>query len=296
MYKILVLVSVGFSFFISQAFAQEITFGEKPLQVIEITIDESGIAHVVHQIEESKKTRQVETYNGVITNLSVTNQAGNDIEYFTLEKQPVAIVLPPSSNTVFIKYDLADVLSLKEGVWRWNYTGTEKTNFYFPENVDAIWINDRPIYIGEKGIRQHGGTMTLEYVINEPIILKKVSWEDKEFTVGIRTLTDPSGFEFSQPKKSITFDIAKGGSLVTAVIPLTLLWEPYDVYINTNGTLNSEFYNNGTHAWLGFRSATPGTIQIIGTTVVPEFPVFVPLVIGILLVLVLQFRTNLHLL
>jgi len=292
--KILVtLVFVGLFFSMSEAFGQ-ITFGEKPQQIIKIIIDENGIAHVTHEVEGSvKTTQQVETVVGKMLNFSVVDRDGNDVQHLTLEKDPIAVVLPPSNrDMIFIRYDLSDVIVLKDGMWTWKWVGIEATNFYFPKNVDMIWINDRPIYIGEKGIRQHGGAMTLEYVPDEPIISKKVVWEDKKFEVGIKTLTDIDVFEFNQLGKRITFNIPKNNSLVTVIIPLELLWEPYDVYLNSNQTLNSEFYNNGTHAWLGFRPDTSGTINIIGTTVVPEFPLFVPLVIGISIVLMLQFRNK----
>ena len=292
--KILVtLVFVGLFFSMSEAFGQ-ITFGEKPQQIIKIIIDENGIAHVTHEVEGSvKTTQQVETVVGKMLNFSVVDRDGNDVQHLTLEKDPIAVVLPPSNrDMIFIRYDLIDVIVLKDGIWTWKWVGIEATNFYFPKNVDMIWINDRPIYIGEKGIRQHGGAMTLEYVPDEPIISKKVVWEDKKFEVGIKTLTDIDVFEFNQLGKRITFNIPKNNSLVTVIIPLELLWEPYDVYLNSNQTLNSEFYNNGTHTWLGFRPDTSGTINIIGTTVVPEFPLFVPLVIGISIVLMLQFRNK----
>ncbi|MGI0010493.1 MAG: hypothetical protein ACREAE_03745 [Nitrosopumilaceae archaeon] len=290
---LVILVMVGLFFSMSEAFGQ-ITFGEKPQQTIEVRIDENGIAHVIHKVVgSSKTTQQVETIAGTMSSLSVTDVNGNEVQYLTLEKYPIDIVLTPSNNDmVFIKYDLSDGVVLKDGIWTWEWTGTEITNFYFPDGVDIIWVNDRPVYIGEKGIRQHGGLMTLEYVLDEPVILKEVIWEDKKFEVGIRTLTDIDKFEFSQPSKSITFDIPESNSLVAVMIPLELLWEPYDVYVNSNKTLNSEFYNNGTHVWLGFRPDMSGTINIIGTTVVPEFPLFAPLVIGISIVLILQFRNK----
>jgi len=280
----------------SQAFAQEITLGAIPEQTVEITIDEDGIAHVVHKVKASTKTLQIDAYEGNMANLSVTDRDGNKVQYLTLEKQPIAIVLPPLGNDmIFIRYDLTDVLSLKDGVWTWEFNAPGITNMYFPNGVDMIWVNDRPVYIGEKGIRQHGGKMTLEYVIDEPVVLKEVEWEGKKFTVAIRTLTNVGLFEFNQPAKSIIFDVAKGNPLVTVIIPLELLWEPYEVYLNSNKILNREFYNNGTHVWLGFRPDTSGTMNVVGTTVVPEFPLFVPLVIGISAAIFLQFRNKFNL-
>jgi len=288
-----ILVIVGLFFSMSEAFGQ-ISFGEPSKQIIKVTIDEDGIAHVTHEVQGNREAaQQVETIVGTMSNLSVADKNASEVQYLTLEKYPIAIVLPPSNyETIFIKYDLSNVLVLKDGVWTWNWVGIEPTNFYFPENVDMIWINDNPIYTGGKGIRQHGGEMTLEYILNEPIIFKEVTWEDKKFQVGIRTLADIDGFEFNQKEKRITFDMTKDNSLVTAIIPLELLWEPYDVYFNGNQTRNAEFNNNGTHAWVGFSPDTSGTIDIIGTTVIPEFPLFLPLVIGIFMVLMLSFKNK----
>ncbi|MGQ0795115.1 MAG: hypothetical protein ACT4N5_02880 [Nitrosopumilaceae archaeon] len=277
----------------SEAFGQ-ISFGEPSKQIIKVIIDEDGIAHVTHEVQGNREaTQQVETIVGTMSNLSVVDKNASEVQYLTLEKYPIAIVLPPSSyETIFIKYDLSNVLVLKDGVWTWNWVGIEPTNFYFPQNVDMIWINDNPIYTGGKGIRQHGGEMTLEYILNEPVIFKEITWEDKKFQVGIRTLADIDGFEFNQKEKRITFDMTKDNSLVTAIIPLELLWEPYDVYFNGNQTRNSEFNNNGTYAWVGFSPDTSGTIDIIGTTVIPEFPLFLPLAIGIFMVLMLSFKNR----
>ncbi|HSB56721.1 MAG TPA: hypothetical protein VLD38_02785 [Nitrosopumilaceae archaeon] len=294
MKKILaIFVIIGLFCSISEAFGQ-VTFGEKPEQTTKVRIDETGMAHVIHEVVgNAKTTQQIETIPGTMSNLSVKDRNGNEVQYLTLEKYPIAIVLPPSNkDVILIQYDLADLVVLKNGIWTLEWTGLETTNFYFPKNVDIIWINDRPIYIGENGIRHHGGIMTLEYVLNEPVILKEASWEDKKFEVGIRTLTNVEKFEFNQPSKSITLENKESNPFFIIIIPLELLWEPYEVYVNNNKTLNSEFHNNGTHVWLGFRPDTSGTINIVGTTVVPEFPLFVPLVIGISLVLILQFRNK----
>ena len=296
MRKLLTIVIVsGMLLSMSQTFAQEVTLGAVPEQTVEIRIDEEGIAHVVHEVKGSTKTLQIDAYEGNVTNLSVTDKGSNEVQYLTLEKYPISVVLPPSGNDmIFIKYDLTDVLISKDGVWTWEFNAPGITNMYFPKGVDMIWVNDRPVYIGEKGIRQHGGKMTLEYVIDEPVVLKEVEWEGKKFTVAIRTLTNVGLFEFNQPAKSIIFDVAKGNPLVTVIIPLELLWEPYEVYLNSNKTLNREFYNNGTHVWLGFRPDTSGTMNVVGATVVPEFPLFVPLAIGISAVIFLQFRNKLN--
>ena len=64
--------------------------------------------------------------------------------------------------------------------------------------------------------------------------------------------------------------------------------------INENKTLHTEYRNNGTHVLIGLRPDSSGTVQITGTTVVPEFPFFVPLAIAISAVVLLRFSSRLN--
>ena len=45
-----------------------------------------------------------------------------------------------------------------------------------------------------------------------------------------------------------------------------------------------EYINNGTHVWLNIKPETTGEVTIIGTTVVPEFPIIAPLAVGFLMI------------
>ena len=127
--------------------------------------------------------------------------------------------------------------------------------------------------------------MVLEYSINEPKIFKNVKWEDKEFVVEIRSYSNIDKFRFDPPPKSITFDVSKENRFVTTIIPLELLWEPYVVFLDDEKIHLNKFNNNGTHVWLNIKPETTGEITIIGTTVIPEFPIIAPLAIGFLMIL-----------
>jgi len=131
----------------------------------------------------------------------------------------------------------------------------------------------------------HGCQMVLEYSINEPKIFKNIKWEDKEFVVEIRSYSNIDNFIFDQSTKSITFDISKENRFVTTVIPLELLWEPYVVFLDDEKIHANKFNNNGTHVWLNIKPETAGEIIIVGTTVIPEFPIIAPLAIGFLMIL-----------
>ena len=284
----------------TQVFGQQLTMGQQPVEDIKVRIDENGTAHVIHYVKgNSMASVQVNSINGNMTNFSVTDKDGNSVQYFNISKVPKAVLFPPTSrNVTLIKYDLPNVVSLDGGVWKWNYyapSDTTYTDFYFPKGVDMVWANDRPVYLGEKGLRQHGDGMILEYIINEPLISQNVHWEDKNFVVGIKTLSDVGPYAFDQSAKAFAFDINKAKTHVTIIMPQELLWGPYEVKLNGNGTLYTVAYKNGTHVWIGLTPPKNGTIQVTGTTAIPEFPLFVPLVIGITAVIALQFRNRLNL-
>ena len=137
--------------------------------------------------------------------------------------------------------------------------------------------------------------MVLEYSINEPKIFKNVKWEDKEFVVEIRSHSNIDKFIFDQPAKSITFDVSEENKFVTAIIPLELLWKPYFVFLDEEKIPYSEFNNDGTHVWLSMKPETSGEITIIGTTVIPEFPIIAPLAVGFLMILVVPLMKKFNL-
>ena len=284
---------------VSQVFGQELTMGQQPVEDIKVTVDKGGTAHVIHYVKgNSIAAVQVKTIKGNMTNFSVMDQDGNSVQYFSIASAQKSVLFPPTSrNMTLIKYDLTNVVSQINGVWKWNYTAPTDasfTDFYFPKGVDMIWANDRPVYLGDKGLRQHGNGFALDYIINEPMTLQKVQWQNSNFIVGIRTLSDLGSYTFDQSLKAYAFDVNKPHSFVTVIMPQELLWGPYQGKLNGNGTLTNTFHNNGTHVWIGLHPSKSGTIQLTGTTAIPEFPLFVPLVIGITAVIALQFRNRLN--
>jgi hypothetical protein len=300
MIKIFLILSVSL-LFPTVAFAQQLTMGQPPNEDITVTIDENGTAHVVHQVQMNKvKPVQVDMINGNITNFSVTDQNGSAVQYSTLSQSPMAVLIFPAyRNTTLINYDLIHAVSFTNGVWSWNYyepSDAGYTDFHFPKGIDMVWANERPVYLGDKGLRQEGNGMRLAYISNEPTTVQSVQWQDKTFYVGIRTLAKAGPPVFDQSAMSYAFNIDQPNSFVTVIMPQELLWGPYQTKINTNHTLTNEFHHNSTYAWIGIKPSQSGTVQIVGTTAIPEFPMFVPLVIAISAVVALRFvnKINFH--
>ncbi|AFS81699.1 hypothetical protein NKOR_09250 [Candidatus Nitrosopumilus koreensis AR1] len=290
-----ILVIISLISVIPTSYAQ-VSVADKAIQeLVEVRIDSDGSVQVIHVIKSATEPRQVDLIPGTVSNILVTNEQGEEKQFGEIGNSSVLIM--PSNEDSILQYQLEDVISEIESIWTWNFLYLESTNFILPQEVDLLFANERPVYLDEKkGITCHGCQMLLEYSINESRVYENVKWEDDEFLVEIRSQTGIDEFVFNQPSKSITFEITGENRFVTTVIPLELLWEPYTAFLDDEKIPAQQYINNGTHVWVNIKPDTSGQVSIIGTTVVPEFPIIAPLTIGFLIILVLPFmkKFNLH--
>lgn len=275
----------------------QLTAGEPAGQKqVVITIDDRGNVRVVHEITKSESVKQVNLVKGTALNLKVVDVQGNDVQYGTIGLKEISIItIFPTDKNVIVVYNLVDALFLEGDMWTWNYAYPVSSTFIFPDKVDLVYVNSNPVKLDGAKIRCHGCNALIEFVIDEPIYVEQVQWEDEKFTVGIRTVTEITSFRFDQPTKSIAFKVKENNQLITLFIPLELLWNPYEVFVGDQKILKREFFSNETHVWLNIRPETAGTVQIIGSSVIPEFPLFAPLFLGIIVVIILQFRNKINL-
>lgn len=251
--------------------AQEISIGEKAEQKsVNVVISSSDEIHVKHVIASSNSPKQVELIDGTITNITVSDEEGKEKQFGIIGDNDGVMIFPSQKNTI-VEYDLGDVLFLKDNVWTWDFRYLETTSFIIPKEVDLVFVNNKPVYLGEKnGISCHGCQMILEYSINEPKILKNIKLENKEFLFEIRTFAEINQFNFDQPTKSISFEVNGENQFVTTIIPLELLSRPYNVFMGDEKIFFHEYINNGTHVWLNIRPDNSGNVSIIGTTVISD--------------------------
>ena len=294
--KIVALIVISVICSMPPVFAQQISFAPPAEQIsVSITISSEGDIQVVHLVKKSNNVKQVDTISGTITNLKVSDVNGNEIQHAVIGGN-FGVTIFPTDENIIVEYDLSDALFLDENVWKWDFFYPVSSQFYFPEEVDFVFANDRPIPLKDvKGMNCHGCDMMLEYIIEEPVIFKEVTWETKKFPVLIRTLDEINSFSFDQPSRSISFETNEGNQFITLAIPLELLWNPYVVYFNDEKIPKHEFSKNDTHIWLNIKPESAGKVKIIGTSVVPEFPIMVPLFLGIVIVIGLQFRNKINL-
>ena len=260
---------------------------------VEVKISQAGDVRVKHVIKDSESAQELKLLDGNVAKISAVDESGNDVA-FTMSDESTHILLRPSEDTIRVEYDLLDELVQIDGVWTLDFSYKHTTSFLVPDVVDLIFVNDRPVYLGERnGIACHGCHMLLEYIIDEPSIFESVKWEEDEFLVEIRTLADIGRLEFEQPSKSIKFDLDGKGDFVTVIIPTELVGEPYSVFLDDEKIYFNEYINNGTHAWLNARPDSGGELRIIGTTVIPEFSLMIPIIAGFaVIVAVSRFKAS----
>lgn len=304
MLKFLLILSIAATMISTTSAFGQISMGAPPVEDIKVSIDENGTAHVVHKvIGNATSAIHVDAIAGNLTDFSVTDQAGNSVQYSTIGQSPMSILLLPTQrNVTFVNYNLPNIVSNDNGVWKWDYYAprdAQFTDFHFPKGVDAVWVLSddktagRPVFLGTKDLRQVGNGMHLAYIINEPETLQTVQWQNQTFNVAIKTLANVGPPAFDQSSKAYAFNVDKPGSFVTVIMPKALIWGPYEATMNTNKTLTSEFHDNDTYAWIGVMPVENGTLQVTGTTAIPEFPMFVPLALAISAVVVLRFSNRL---
>lgn len=237
---------------------------------IEVAVGIDGNATVVHTVRDSSEPGWLQLVQGNTTDMVVRNAEGGNIEYDLLPGH--ALLIEPSESDVTIQYVVNGAMAQEGNMWVWDFLYLD-TLFTFPEEIDTIYANQRPVYHGGEGIRCHGCQMRLEFTLDEPVWLSDVVWGDHTFVVAVRSHDAVGPVTLHQPSMSIDFDIERGGEMVTVVVPRQMLGEPYRAYLDGEAILYHEYRNNGTHVWVHMRPPDPGTITLVGSSVILEFPV-----------------------
>ena len=246
---------------------------------VEITITELGEMHVKHVVRGSEEYQRIVLVAGDVSNIAVQDHSGHDVEF--VEDVGGQLTLAPSEENMTIRYDLSGQLVQSEGMWMLEYHYNYATSFLIPGGAGLIFVNDNPIHLEDRrGIMCHGCDMLLEYVIDRPKSFESITWEDDEFQVETRSAASLGQFEFDQAAKSVRFNVSDADKFVTVIIPTELLGGPYVAVLGNEEVRANEYHNNSTHAWLSVQAESGGDMEIIGTTVIPEFPLTVMLIVG----------------
>ena len=266
----------------------QLTIGSEAKQeLIEVKINLKGEVNVKHIVSASKMPGTVHLFSGKISNLVVTNEIGEEensgIANDGLGNQSV-FVLPSKENSI-IKYNLENII-LKDNLFSTQISYAEKFSIVFDDQIELIFVNNNIVFLEDKkGISVNGGgEINVEFYSNSPKMIKEVQWEENKFDVEIITNSKIENFNFDQTSKSISFEINEENKYVTISMSEELLGGPYIILLDTEKIQYSKSEIDG-YVTLSIKPETTGEITIIGTTVIPEFSMFIPLIMGFFIIL-----------
>ena len=277
----------------------QLTIGSEAKQeLIEVKINLKGEVNVKHIVSASKMPGTVHLFSGKISNLVVTNEIGEEensgIANDGLGNQSI-FVLPSKENSI-IKYNLENII-LKNNLFTTQISYAEKFSIVFDDQIKMIFVNNNIIFLEDKkGISVNGGgEIKIEFYSDIPKMIKEVQWEENKFDVEIIADSEIENFNFDQTSKSISFEVNEENKFVTIIMSEELLGGPYVILLDTEKIQYTKSEIDG-YVTLSMKPELTGEITIIGTTVIPEFSMFIPLIMGFLIILTVPFvkKINLH--
>jgi predicted DNA binding CopG/RHH family protein len=264
---------------------------------IEMKLDLDGIVSVKHVVSSSNMPVTVKLFSGTISNLVITNEKGEDvfengsntgIAYDPQGNQ--SIVIFPSKQNSIIEYNLENIIP-NNNLLTIQTSYDETYSIIFSDEIEMIFLNNNVLFLeNKKGVSlNYGGSATVQYYSNIPKMVKEVQWEENKFDVEIITDSKINKFNFEQTSKSISFQINEEDKLVTIIMSEELLGGPYLIFLDDEKIKFNKTTKDENHIVLNIKPEVSGEIVIIGTTVIPEFSMFLPLIMGFLIILTVPF-------
>ena len=289
---------------IPMSHAQLTIGGNAEQKLIEMKLDIDGTVSVKHVVSSSNMPVTVQLFSGTISNLVIINEKGEDmfenganagIAYDPQGNQ--SIVIFPSKQNSIIEYNLESIIP-EDNLLTIQTSYAETYSIIFSDEIEMIFLNNNIIFLeNKKGVSlNYGGSATIQYYSNTPKIIKEVQWEENEFDVEIITDSKIDKFNFEQTSKSISFQVNEEDKLVTIIMSEELLGGPYLIFLDDEKIKFNKTMKNENNIVLNIKPEVSGEIVIIGTTVIPEFSMFIPLIMGffIILTMPLMKKINLH--
>ena len=304
MFKKILLISIICASFAIIPFADaQLSFGKSAYQeLVQLTLDKTDIVQAKHVIGSSNNPVSVYLFEGVIVeSISVTNNDGEELQFGILgmgNNEASVSILEPIKENAIVKYNLKNIFWKSDTLSKLDIGYPQTFSIMFAKEVEFVFLNNNLIQLGnQKGINIiDGGYVIVEYFNEIPKLIENIQWEEEKFNVEILSDSIIDEFNFEQTSKSINFQINEKNKIFTIILPKELLGGPYVVLLDNEkiGFWYQEKDEN--NVMLSIKPELTGKITIIGTTVIPEFSMFIPLIMGFVIVLTIPFmkKFSLH--
>ena len=282
------IIIFGLLTVIPTAYGQLSLGSEAKQELIEVKINPDGEINVKHVVSPSNMPTTVPLFLGEISNLIVTNDLEERINSGTANdaKGNLSVLLLPSNLNSIITYNLEN-MKINNNLFSTEISYPQKFSVIFEESINLIFLNSNVLFLDDKkGVTINGGgNMKIEIYSTESKIIEKVTWEENEFDVEIITDAEIQSFNFNQPEKSLSFQVNDENKFVTITMSEELLGGPYVTLLDDEKIKYTKFVRDEGIVSLNLKPETTGQVTIIGTTVIPEFSMFIPLIMGFLIIL-----------
>jgi len=265
-----------------------------------LIIDELNNIEAKHVIGFSNNPVMINLFEGAITeSITVTNEDGKELEFAIVGMSDYgAVTIFTATDNTIIKYNLKNMFRQSDNLLTLNIGYPKVFGILFSEKIDQIFLNNQIIQLGDKkGISVNGGGyVNVDYYSKNLKYIEEVIWEENKFDVEIIIDSEIDGFNFDQESKSINFQVNEKNKFVTINMEEELLGGPYVILLNDEKIKYTKSSIKENYVSLSMKPESPGEITIIGTTVIPEFSMFLPLIMGFLIILTIPFmkKFSLH--
>ena len=282
------IIIFGLLTVIPTAYGQLSLGSEAKQELIEVKINPDGEINVKHVVSPSNMPTTVPLFLGEISNLIITDDLGEEINSGTANdaKGNLSVLLLPSNQNSIITYNLEN-MKINNNLFNTEISYPQKFSVIFEESINLIFLNNNILFLDDKkGVSINGGgNMKIEFYSTESKIIEKATWEENEFDVEIITDSEIQSFNFNQPEKSLSFQVNDENKFVTITMSEELLGGPYVTLLDDEKIKYTKFVRDEGIVSLNLKPETTGQVTIIGTTVIPEFSMFIPLIMGFLIIL-----------
>ncbi len=282
------IIIFGLLTVIPTAYGQLSLGSEAKQELIEVKINPDGEINVKHVVSPSNMPTTVPLFLGEISNLIITDDLGEEINSGTANdaKGNLSVLVLSSNQNSIITYNLEN-MKINNNLFNTEISYPQKFSVIFEESINLIFLNNNVLFLDDKkGVAINGGgNMKIEFYSTESKIIEKATWEENEFDVEIITDSEIQSFNFNQPEKSLSFQVNDENKFVTITMSEELLGGPYVTLLDDEKIKYTKFVRDEGIVSLNLKPETTGQVTIIGTTVIPEFSMFIPLIMGFLIIL-----------
>lgn len=259
---------------ILQVLGQQASFGQVSADTVTIEVSKEGDVTVTQDITASTTVSRI-SVNPIakdISDILAVDENALVLSFSDSEEFITIDTLGSANVTLTYSAKIADKVA--SDIWELNYNSTGiQSTIVLPVLSEIIYVNDIPIDIVGNILTMPPGETSVRYKI-KTVDTKDfpVEWDDREFQVQVVTSAEVQDFRFMQSSKSL--ELTLDTSMATLVIiPRSLLGGPYTVSGPGGESMDfRQYYQNSTHSWIRVEPNDIHAMKIVGTTVIPEFP------------------------